>query len=183
MDDFCLYFLWFFSVFRRTVGQSEIFLSLKPSAFQGESPLKIWAHQGSRRLGGVRGQTHSILIALEDILQRHIFQKLKPTTDYLHFFLCCIQLSNILYKEQKAIIQIYFFSNYFVIFSFQYYNEGKAIIKIYFYTFNYFLNYQGKAAYFLKIQYRFQNNVWILTCRLVGLELPILRFSNEPFTI
>ena len=86
MDDFCLYFLWFFSVFRRTVGQSEIFLSLKPSAFQGESPLKIWAHQGSRRLGGVRGQTHSILIALEDILQRHIFQKLKPTTDYLHFF-------------------------------------------------------------------------------------------------
>ena len=86
MDDFCLYFLCFFLVFRRTVGQSEIFLSLKPSAFQGESPLKIWAHQGSRRLGGVRGQTHSILIALEDILQRHIFQKLKPTTDYLHFF-------------------------------------------------------------------------------------------------
>ena len=37
---FCVFFL----VFRRTVDQSEIFLSLKPSAFQGESPLKIWAH-------------------------------------------------------------------------------------------------------------------------------------------
>ena len=85
MDDFLQYFLCFFFGFPSN-GQSEIFLSLKPSAFQGESPLKIWAQQGSRRLGGVRGQTHSILIALEDILQQHIFQKLKSTTDYLHFF-------------------------------------------------------------------------------------------------
>ena len=81
---FLLVFFVFFLVFRRTVGQSEIFLSLKPSAFQGELSLKFELI-GVHRLGGVRGQTHSILIALEDILQRHIFQKLK-STDYLHFF-------------------------------------------------------------------------------------------------
>ena len=85
MDDFLLYLLCFFSVFRRTVGQSKIFLSLKPSAFQGELSLKFELI-GVHRLGGVRGQTHSILIALEDILQRHIFQKLK-SKDYLHFLL------------------------------------------------------------------------------------------------
>ena len=83
-----LVFLCFFrlSVERLVKVQSEIFLSLKPSAFQGELSLKFELI-GVHRLGGVRGQTHSILIALEDILQRHIFQKLKPTTDYLHFFM------------------------------------------------------------------------------------------------
>ena len=78
-------FACIFLVFRRTVDQSEIFLSLKPSAFQGELSLKFELI-GVHRLGGVRGQTHSILIALEDILQRHIFQKLK-SKDYLHFLL------------------------------------------------------------------------------------------------
>ena len=86
MDDFLLFFCAFFrfSVDRLVKVQSEIFLSLKPSAFQGELSLKFELI-GVHRLGGVRGQTHSILIALEDILQRHIFQKLK-STDYLHFF-------------------------------------------------------------------------------------------------
>ena len=102
MDDFLLYFLCFFSVFRRTVGQSEIFLSLKPSAFQGELSLKFELI-GVHRLGGVRGQTHSILIALEDILQRHIFQKLKPTTDYLHFFMLYTYSFQIFYIRNKKL--------------------------------------------------------------------------------
>ena len=82
---FCAFFR--FSVEWLVKVQSEIFLSLKPSAFQGELSL-IFELIGVHRLGGVRGQTHSILIALEDILQRHIFQKLK-STDYLHFFVVC----------------------------------------------------------------------------------------------
>ena len=60
--------LYFFLIFLLTVGRIRIFFSLKPSSFQGESSLKISAHQGSPfwRSQGTNNQTNNQTDSLTD---------------------------------------------------------------------------------------------------------------------